>query len=127
MALSLGIELDEAATLKDMKDSAENSNIGEMVEHYFKEAELQLLPPQVISSRLKANFIAENKHGKKHIIEIVEEDMAHYAKAEEGAQMVEMRRRGRLADQLAKEAGYAGYSCISYIELEYAIDERELL
>lgn len=67
---------------------------------------------------------------RKHIIEIVEDEMAHYKKIvdktnEEEIPGLEMRQRGRLADKLARENGFTGYSCISYVELEYAIDENE--
>jgi hypothetical protein len=124
MALGFGIELDGEVTLKQMKETADNSNLTEILENQFHSAGLKLLESQVLGGRLKANFITENASGARHIIEIVEEDMAHYAK--EG-QTVEMRRRGRLAEEVAREAGYAGYSCISYIELEYALDERDLL
>ena len=124
MALAFGIQLDGDFTLKQIKETADNSNLTEILENQFHSADLKLLEPQVLGGRLKANFITENASGDRHIIEIVEEDMAHYAK--EG-QSLEMRRRGRLAEEVAKEAGYAGYSCISYIELEYALDERDLL
>ena len=35
-----------------------------------------------------------------------------------------MRRRGRLADAIAKEHGFNGYSCLSFLELENASDEQ---
>jgi len=35
-----------------------------------------------------------------------------------------MRMRGRLADKIAKESGFSGYSCLSFLELENAPDER---
>jgi len=35
-----------------------------------------------------------------------------------------MRKRSRLADEIAKKNGFSGYSCISFLELENAPDER---
>ena len=123
MALAFGIELDGEVTSQQMKETVDNSNLTEILENQFQTANLKLLEPKVLGGRLKANFITENASGDRHIIEIVEEDMAHYTK--EG--QTEMRQRGRLAEKVAQDAGYAGYSCISYIELEYALDEREIL
>ena len=35
-----------------------------------------------------------------------------------------MRKRSRLSDEIAKKNGFSGYSCISFLELENAPDER---
>ena len=94
----------------------------------LKGAGLTLHKREIIYDRIKANFVVEhpNKGGKRHIIEIIEDEISHYKVPIEGlGHEIKMRQRGRLADKLALELGYTGYSCISYVELEYAVDESE--
>ena len=55
------------------------------------------------------------------MIEIVEDDLVHYVCADGSLQQ---RSKGRLADSIAKQHGFNGYSCLSFIELENATDER---
>lgn len=40
--------------------------------------------------------------------------------------MLALRRKGRLADEIAKSHGYSGYSCLSFVELENSSDERQI-
>jgi len=41
---------------------------------------------------------------------------------------MQLRARGRLAEKLAKQqAGYKSYNCISYVEMESALDEHDFL
>ena len=74
----------------------------------------------VCNGKVKASLLITGKNGKQHIVEIVEEELVHY-ETEEGLQM---RKRSRLADEIAKKNGFSGYSCISFLELENAPDER---
>ena len=64
--------------------------------------------------------------GKQYIVEVLEDELAHYKTLEEGESKgkSKLRQRGRLAERLALSHGFAGYSCLSYIELERAVDER---
>ena len=62
-----------------------------------------------------------NDPSKKHLVEIFEDEILTYQK-EDGSK--EMRKRGRLARQLAKQNEFQDYSCISFKELEEAVDEN---
>lgn len=78
---------------------------------------------------MKADIIVKFKDDKCHIIEIIDDDLAHYTQTEtennEIKKHVELRKRGRIAEKIALDNGFSGYSCLSYIELEYAMDENE--
>jgi len=64
-----------------------------------------------------ASLIVSNANdpAKQHLVEIFEDEILTYQK-EDGS--LEMRKRGRLARQLAKQNGFQDYSCISFKELE---------
>jgi hypothetical protein len=68
----------------------------------------------VVESQTKAGG------GSKHAVEILEDQVANYFR-EDGVKA--MRQRGRLAEGLAKEHGFAGYTVVSFIELENAEDD----
>ena len=61
--------------------------------------------------------------GKTHIVELVEDELVHYEGSSEANSLC-MRARCRMADALAKEHGFSGYSCLSFEELENAPDEK---
>jgi hypothetical protein len=71
---------------------------------------------QIINERLRADLTVTSKSGRKHIIEIIEDDLMHYSVADEDHP--KLRARGRLAEEAAKREGYHGYSSLSYIELD---------
>ena len=75
----------------------------------------------VCGGKIKASLYVNCSNGKQHIIEIVEDDLVHYQGADGSLQQ---RSKSRLADQIAKQHGFNGYSCLSFIELENAPDER---
>lgn len=77
---------------------------------------------QLIGGRVKASVCVESKSGGKHVVEILENEIAIYTRGEDNER--KMRQRGRLAEKVAKQNGCSGYSCVSYIELEYALDEK---
>ncbi len=74
---------------------------------------------------MKASLCVESKSGGRHVVEILENEIAIYTRGEDNER--KMRQRGRLAERVAKQNGYSGYSCLSYIELEYALDEKMIL
>ena len=61
-------------------------------------------------------------------MEVLEDELAHYqTQPDEIGDKIykyELRQRGRLAERLALSHGFNGYSCLSYVELERALDER---
>ena len=73
--------------------------------------------------KIKASFLVKHQTGKQHILEIVEDEVVHFTNADG---TLGLRQKARLADKIAKEQGYSGYSAISFIELENAQDERQL-
>ncbi len=76
----------------------------------------------ICDGKLKASILFNDKH----ILEIIENELVHYKKP--SSKEWSLRKRGRLAQQQVKiSEKYSSYSCISYIELESAEDEREIL
>lgn len=73
--------------------------------------------------RLKASLLVETL-SRKHAVEILEDEKMTYALPDG---QVRLRQRGRIAWNLAREKGFDGYSCVSFLDLEYATDERQLL
>ena len=61
-------------------------------------------------------------------MEVLEDELAHYqpllGETDEETRSSRLRQRGRLAERLALSHGFNGYSCLSYVELERALDER---
>ena len=65
----------------------------------------------ICDGRLKASFVVD----KSYVIEIEENSMLNFSKADSLKHMA----RARKADQIAKEHGYKGYIGISLLEMEY--------
>jgi len=67
-----------------MLETTKNSNLVEVLEGMLKGAGLILHNRAVIDGRMKANFVVENPEngGKQHVIEIIEDDIAHYKQQE---------------------------------------------
>jgi len=68
--------------------------------------------------RLKVNFVGTDAQERTHLVEVIDDELAGYLTE---ANEYRLRARGRQAQKLAKEHGYAGYFCIS--KVEWLIDE----
>ena len=77
----------------------------------------------VCDGRIKASLLITAPSGKHHIVEVFEDELAHFQTA---TGEIKMRQRGRLANEIAKEHGFNGYSSLSFRELENAVDERQV-
>jgi len=67
-----------------MLETNNNSNLVEVLEGMLKGAGLTLHKRALVDGRMKANFVVENPQsgGKQHLIEIIEDDIAHYKQQE---------------------------------------------
>jgi hypothetical protein len=84
-----------------MKDTEANSNLVEVLQSMLSGAGLTLHQRALVDERIRANFIVENPKasGKRHLVEIIEDDISHYKQPVEGTESaLLMRQRGRLAN-----------------------------
>lgn len=86
------------------------------------EAEILKVDDEILcDGKIKACLqVQSQSNPKMHLIEIVEDELVHF---EGPADELRMRARSRMADSLAREHGYSGYSCLSFEELENAPNE----
>lgn len=119
------LTLIESMTESKLAEIMDNSNLVEVLVSRASKTKssrpVEAVTNQIVcDGRLKASIIFDGKH----VVEILENQLAHYKKDRE----LKLRKRGRLAEQMVKQSGqFTSYSCISYVELEAANDERELL
>jgi len=114
--------MDKAGAESHMQKIAQTSNISEIVGDQIA-GSVEHANRLVCDDKLMASMLVVAPNGKQHILEIVEEELVHYLEAD---QTFALRRRGRLANSIAQDHGFNGYSCLSYHELENAVDEGAL-
>ena len=123
---------DELTLVAPMAEAAmgniqDNSNLVEvlvgMANEQFKQTPAEAkINTITCDGRVKASILFNDSH----VVEIIENELVHYKKP--GSSEWSLRKRGRLAQQLVMDdKRYSSYSSISYLELESAEDEREIL
>ena len=106
-----------------LRDTSNSSNLTDVVQEML-EGEVQLTNKLLCNGKISASLLVTLPgSGKQHIVEIVEDGQVHFTAADG---VMTLRRKGRLADEIAKAHGFSGYSCLSFLELENAADEREI-
>ena len=105
-----------------MREISSNSNLMDVIPENI-DGDLQISNQLLCDGKVKASFLVKHQTGKQHILEIVEDEIVHFSQADG---TLGMRQKARLADKIAKEHGYSGYSAISFVELDNAQDERQM-
>ena len=113
--------MDQAVAEKRLRETSTNSNLTEVLKEMIG-GDVTEANELVCAGKVKASLLVNCANGKRHIVEIAEDELAHYVADGE----LKQRQKGRLADAIAKENGFNGYSCLSFIELENSSDERYL-
>lgn len=121
------LSLISAMTQETLGKIQDNSNLVELLVEMVNKA-TQATPIEfhvnsiTCGGKVKASILFDDRH----IIEIVENELVHYKKP--NSTEWSLRKRGRLAEQLVqKKKSKTSYSIVSYVELEQAEDEREIL
>lgn len=70
-------------------------------------------------------MVVQTENGSKHVVEVLEDDLATFRR--DDSPNILMRQRGRLAQKLVRQYGFANYHCLSYVELEYAVDDLQII
>jgi hypothetical protein len=107
-----------------MNQVGSSTNLHDVIEEAITKAngvDVDIKRNQIIcDGQVKASLLVADQY----VVEIIENELAHFTKgSSRGQKGKSLRARGRHIEDLVKQFGYSGYSCLSFVELEQSADE----